>query len=189
MQRRSVVGAEGQRPHRFENAIHLAETERPFRFRIDAVDPIEGKKNIIKTLAREQEFTGIHDSKIDTLNQLTGFLDHLRNQVDTCNGMAHSLEKKARSSATAADVENPTRNFKMCAENPFLHGKKIKLAVLLHSLLAGKGFFVPQFLLSEIHRPRFPVLVAQGILQGFSRFLKEFFATALRGAAREIGRL
>jgi hypothetical protein len=189
MQRRSVVGTEGQRPHRFENAMHLAETERPFRFRIDAVDPIEGKKNIIKTLARKQEFTGIHDSEINALNQLSGFLDHLRNEVDACNGMSQSFEKEAGSPAAAADVENPTRNTKMGIENSLLHRKKIEPAVLFHSLLAGKGFLVPQFLLGEIHRPRLPVLVAQGILQGFCRFLKEFFGTALRGAAKEIGRL
>ena len=189
VQRRSVVGTEGQRPHRFEDAMHLTETERPFRFRIDAVDPIEGKKNIIKALAREQEFTGIHDSEINVLNQLSGFLDHLRNQVDTCDGMSHSLEKEAGSPAAAADVEDPTRRLKMDLENSLLHRKKIKFAVLLQRLLTGKGFFVLQFLLGEIHRPRFPVLVAQGILQGFCRFLKEFFGTALRGAAKEIGRL
>ena len=180
MQRRSVVGAEGQRPHRLEDAMHLAETEGPFRFRIDAVDPIEGKKNIIKALAREQEFTGIHDSEINVLNQLSGFLDHLRNQVDTCDGMSHSFEKEAGSPAAAADVENPTRNFKMCVENPFLHGKKIKSTVLLHSLLAGKGFLVPQFLLSQIHQVRFPSLVAISILQNFRRVLKEFFGTRRR---------
>jgi hypothetical protein len=189
MQRRSVVGTEGQRPHRFEDAMHLAETEGPFRFRIDTVDPIEGKKNIIEALAREQEFTGIHDFELHSLDEPACLLDHLRDQVDPCDGMAHSLEKKARSTATAADVQDPTRRLKMDIENPFFHGKKIKSTVLLHSLLAGKGFLVPQFLLGEIHRPRFPVLVAQGILQGICRFLKEFFGTALRGAAKKIGRL
>jgi hypothetical protein len=174
MQRRSVVGTEGQRPHRFEDAMHLAETEGPFGFRIDAVDPIEGKKNIIQALAREQEFTSIHDSEINALNQLSGFLDHLWDQVDPCDGMAHSLEKKTRSSATAADVQDAPRRLKMDPENPFFHGEKIKLTVLLQSLLAGKGFLVPQFLLGEIHRPRFPDLVVQDILQGFCTFLKEF---------------
>jgi hypothetical protein len=189
MQRRSIVGTEDQRPHRLENPMDLAETEGSFRFWIDAVDPIEGKKNIIEALTREQEFTGIHDFELDSLNELGCFLDHLRNEVDACNRMTHSLEKKARSSAAAADVQDPTRRPKMEIENPFFHGEKIELTVLFQRLLAGKSFLIPQFLLGEIHRPRFPVLVAQGILMGFCRFLKEFFGTALRGAGKEIARL
>jgi hypothetical protein len=63
------------------------------------------------------------------------------------------------------------------------------LTVLLQRLLAGKGFLVPQFLVGKIHRPRFPVLVAYNILQGFCRFLKEFLGTPSQGAAIEIGRL
>jgi hypothetical protein len=188
-QRRSVVGTEGQRPHRFEDAMHLAETERPFRFRIDAVDPIKGKKNIVEALTRKLELTRIHDFELDSLNELGCFLDHLRNQVNTGNGVAHSLEKKARSSTTTADVEDPTRNSKMRSKDPFLNWEKIELTVLLQRLLAGKGFLVPQFLVGKIHPPRFPVLVAHNILQGFCRFLKEFLGTPRQGAAIEIGRL
>ena len=184
-----VVGAENKGVPWLENPIDLTQAATPFLLGIYVVYPVEGKYDIVKALVFKDEITGIHDSEVDAFHQLAGLLDHLRNNVDACNGMPHSLEKKTRSPATAADVENPTRNTKMGIENSLLHRKKIESAVLLHSLPAGKGFLVPQFLLGEIHRPRLPVLVAQGILQGFCRFLKEFFVTALRGAAREIGRL
>ena len=184
-QRRSVVGTEGQKPHRFEDAMHLAEAERPFRFRIDTVDPIEGKKNIVEALIRKLEFTGIHHSEIDALNQLARFLNHLRYYVYACNGVSHSLEKNARSPTAATNVEDPTGNGKILLEDSFLHMKKIEPTVLLQSLLAGKGFFVLQFLRSEIHRPQFPVLIVETILQGFYRFLKGFLRIRYRAGAWE----
>jgi hypothetical protein len=184
-----IVGTESQRPLRLENPMNPSEAKRSFRFGIDVVDAIEGKQDIVKAFLLEVKITGIHDPEIDAFDQVAGLLDHLGDKVDACNCMSHFLEEKARSPAAAADVQDPTRRLKMDLENPFFHGKKIKFAVLLQRLLTGKGFFVPQFLLGEIHLPRFPVLVAHGILQGFCRFLKEFFGTALRGAAKEIGRL
>jgi hypothetical protein len=181
-QRGGIVGTESQRPHRFENPMDFAKAERSFRFRIDAVNPVEGKKNIVKALIRKQKVTGIHNSEINAMDKLSGFLYHLRHEVNACNGVPHSREKKACSPATAADVEHPTGNIKMRFEDPFLHREKIKFAVLLQSLLTRKGFFVPQFLLGEIHQSSFPDLEITFILQNFFKIHKRFVGIARRCA-------
>ena len=176
-QRSGIVGTESQRPHRFENPLDLAEAECSFRFRIDAVNAVEGEQDIVKALVRKHEITGIHDSEIDALHQLAGLLDHLRNNVDASNGMSHSLEKKARSPATTADIEDCSRLSEMAVEDPLFHGEQIELTVLLQSLLTGKSFFIPHFLLSEIHQSLFLVLGVGSILQDLSDFHKEFVGT------------
>jgi hypothetical protein len=182
---KAIVRAENKGVPCLENPTDLSQAAPPFLFGIYVVNAVEGKKDIVKDVVFKAEITGIHRSEVDAFNQLARFLDHLRNEVDACNGMSHSFEKEARSPATAADVEDPTRNFKMGAENPLLHREKIKSAVLLDRLPAGKGFFVPQFLLSQIHQILFPFPVAISILQDFRRVLKGFFGTNRRTGRRQ----
>jgi hypothetical protein len=166
--------------------MDLAKAVRPFQFRIDAVNPVEGKKNIIEALIRKPKVTGIHDSEINALNQLARLLDHLRDKVDACDRMSHSLEEKARSTATAADVEDPTGSFKMGFENSFLHRKKVKPAVLLQSLFTGKGVFISQFLLGKFHPLLFRAFKLAAILHNLCKFHKKIIGAAAQLTAPEI---
>ncbi len=176
-QRSGIVGTESQRSHRFENPMDLAEAERSFRYRIDAVNAVEREQDIVKALIVKHQLTGIHDSKIDSLHQITGGLYHLRNDIDPRNGMAHPFKEKACSPATTADIKDCSGLSEMPVEDPLFHGEQIGLTVLLQSLLMRKGFFIPHFLLGEIHQSLFPVLGVGSIVQDLSDFHKEFVGT------------
>ena len=171
-ERNCVVGAKNKGMLWLENPMDLIQAVIPFLFGEDIVYPVEGEKNIVEALVCELEVTGIHDCEINAINQFARLRDHLWNNVDARDGMSHSLEKKARSAAAAADVEDPGRNSKMHFKDSFLHGEEIKLAVLVQSLLMGKNFFVLLFLLGEVHRPLPPVLEMEAMLQDLSRFHK-----------------
>ncbi len=144
---------------------------------MNAVNPIERKKDIVEGFIFEFQGACIHHLEFHAIDQFPGRLDHLRNNVDAGNGMSHSLEKKACSPATAADIKDCSGLSEMHVEDPLFHGEQIEVTVLLQSLLMGKSFFIPHFLLSEIHQSLFPVLGVGSILQDLSDFHKEFVGT------------
>jgi hypothetical protein len=128
---KGIVGAESKRMLRPENPVDFTQAETPFFFGIYVVYPVEGEQNIVEALAIKHERAGIHDPEINAFHQLAGHLNHLRNNVNTSNGMSHSLEKKACSPATTADVKNCSGLREMPIEDSLFHGEKIELAVLL----------------------------------------------------------
>ena len=144
---------------------------------MNAVNPIERKKDIVEGFIFEFQGACIHHLEFHAMDQLPSLLNHLRNNVDAGNGMSHSLEKKACSPATAADVEDPARNIKMRIEDSFFHREKIELTVLLQGLLTRKSFFVPHFLIGEHHHSLLPVLWVGSILHDLSEFHKGFVRT------------